>query len=65
DPQRICIGGGISSNPVFIEGIKKAQEAFYASFPIEFPRAEIYKCAFGNDANLIGAYQHYIKVKGL
>lgn len=63
DPQRICIGGGISSNPVFIEGIKKAQEAFYASFPIEFPRAEIYKCKFENDANLIGAYQHYINAE--
>ncbi|MEG0276595.1 MAG: ROK family protein [Coprobacillus sp.] len=65
DPQRICIGGGISSNPLFIEGIKKAQKEFYAKIPIEFPYAEIYKCEFGNDANLIGAYQHYIKAKDL
>lgn len=65
DPQRICIGGGISSNPLFIEGIIKAQERFYNQFPIEFPRADILKCKFGNDANIIGAYQHYIKTKGL
>lgn len=61
DPQRICIGGGISSNPIFVEGIKKAQTSLYEKFPIEFPHAEIYKCEFANDANLIGAYQHYIK----
>lgn len=60
DPERICIGGGISANPIFIEGIKKAQKEFYEKFPIDFPHAEICKCKFENDANLMGAYQHYM-----
>ena len=59
DPQRICIGGGISENPVFIKGLQKASEQFYHSFPINFPHAEIVKCQYCNDANMLGAYLHY------
>lgn len=59
DPERICIGGGISENPIFIERIKEAQEEFYQDFPFLFPRAEIVKCQYCNDANMLGAYLHY------
>ena len=61
DPQRICIGGGVSENPVFINGLKQASEKFYQSFPISFPHAEIVKCHYCNNANLLGAYYHYLE----
>ena len=61
DPQRICIGGGVSENPVFINGLKRASEKFYQSFPISFPHAEIVKCHYCNNANLLGAYYHYLE----
>lgn len=59
DPQRICIGGGASENPVFIEGLKKASDKFYQSFPFNFPHADIVKCRYCNNANILGAYFHY------
>jgi len=61
DPERICIGGGVSENPIFIDAIIQAQELFYQTFPVKFPRAKIMKCRHCNDANLIGAYLHYQK----
>lgn len=61
DPQRICIGGGASENPLFIEGLQKASDAFYNDFPIKFPHAQIVKCQYCNDANMLGAYYHYKK----
>ena len=61
DPQRICIGGGASENPIFIEGLQKASEQFYKNFPIQFPHAELMKCQYCNDANMLGAYYHYKK----
>lgn len=61
DPQRICIGGGASENPLFIEGIQKAVQEFYNTLPIAFPHAELVKCQYCNDANMLGAYYHYKK----
>lgn len=61
DPQRICIGGGASENPLFIEGLQKASQEFYETLPIAFPHAELVKCQFCNDANMLGAYYHYKK----
>lgn len=61
DPQRICIGGGVSENPIFIAGLQKAIDIFYATLPIQFPHAEIMKCRYCNDANMLGAYYHYKK----
>lgn len=63
DPSRICIGGGASENPIFIEGLQKASNLFYQSFPIKFPHAEITKCHYHNDANMLGAYYHYLQTK--
>lgn len=61
DPQRICIGGGVSENPLFIEGLQRAAKKFYAAFPIKFPHGDIVKCQYCNDANMLGAYYHYKK----
>lgn len=60
DPECICIGGGISENPIFIQGINETWEKFYQAMPIKFPHAKIVKCKYCNDANLLGAYYHYI-----
>jgi predicted NBD/HSP70 family sugar kinase len=59
DPSRICIGGGVSENPIFIQGIQKAMTAFYDSLPVTIPRLDIVPCFYHNDANLIGAYYHF------
>ncbi len=61
DPQRLCIGGGVSANPVFIKGIMDAMNTFYASLPLTLPHLEIVPCHFHNDANLIGAFHHFQK----
>lgn len=59
DPQRICIGGGVSVNPVFMHGIQTAMNAFYDRLPVAVPRLEILPCKYHNDANLLGAYEHF------
>lgn len=59
DPQRICLGGGVSANPIFIEGVQSAMNAFYDHFPIPLPRVELMPCRYHNDANLYGAFYHY------
>lgn len=64
DPERICIGGGVSANPLFIEGLRAATRRYYDGFPIEFPHAELVSCRFRNAANLLGAYLHYLSATG-
>lgn len=59
DPQRVCLGGGVSENPIFINGIKKAMNAFYDSLPVSMPRLELMSCKYHNNANLIGAFYHF------
>lgn len=59
DPQRICIGGGVSINPLFLEGIKQAMKEFYVALSIPLPQLELCACRYHNDANLLGAYAHY------
>ena len=59
DPQRICIGGGISQQPLFIETLKQAIHDFQKDIPVEVPEVEIMPCRFHNDSNLIGAFYHF------
>lgn len=59
DPQRVCIGGGVSANPIFVETIQAVMNAFYDSLGIPLPRLEIVPCKFHNDSNLLGAFYHY------
>lgn len=63
DPTRVCIGGGISEHPLFVETIRQTMNAFYDRLPVPLPRLEIMPCRFHNDSNLIGALYHYKKRK--
>lgn len=60
DPQRICIGGGISLQPLFIEELNKAIDHLYQQIPVNVPKAEIMPCKFHNDSNLMGALYHFL-----
>lgn len=60
DPQRVCLGGGVSQNPVFMNGIKQAMNVFYDRLPVGIPRLDLQPCKYHNDANLYGAYHHFI-----
>lgn len=64
DVDRIAIGGGISAAPVLLERIKEAYHKLYVwGYLLPCEEAEIVKCAFGNDANLIGAVKHFLDNK--
>ena len=64
DPEVILIGGGISAEPRFIEGIKKYVERIrvisqiYKDFKIDL-------CKFRNDSNLFGALFNFKQKYGL
>lgn len=55
DVEKIAIGGGISARAELIEYIQKNLDELYAASPFFVPRAELVRCRFENDANLIGA----------
>lgn len=59
DPQRVCIGGGVSMQPRFISSIQQALDEFYAKIPMDVPKPEIMPCKFHNDSNLLGALYHH------
>lgn len=63
DPERICLGGGISKSELFIEEVRAAHKRFNAELAYDFPEVEIVACRFFNDANLIGAYQHFLHMR--
>ncbi|MBQ7476645.1 MAG: ROK family protein [Selenomonadaceae bacterium] len=62
DVSKFAIGGGISAQPAFVDSIRDNLEKIYFTSPIEFNRVEIVPCKFRNDANLIGALAHYLKI---
>lgn len=64
DPQRICIGGGISQQSRFLTTLQEALDTFYEQIPVNAPKPEIMPCRFFNDSNLIGALYHYQKQIG-
>ena len=55
DVERIAIGGGISARAELMEYLQKNLDELYAASPFFVPRAELVRCRFQNDANLIGA----------
>lgn len=59
-PDIILLGGGISAEPKFIEGVKKYVDIL-AKFSIIYDEMEIGLCKFGNDSNLIGALFNYLQ----
>ena len=62
DPEIICIGGGISKQPLLIEMLNVAiDEIGEASNQLLKPK--ITSCKFYNDANLIGALAYFLMMK--
>ena len=65
DLEKICIGGGISQQPVLmtylkesVENLKNVHPDIRAGVGLPLPNIDI--CRFYNDANLIGALYHYL-----
>lgn len=68
DPEKIVIGGGISSQAILLDYIKQSLQKNVTSLNIG-PLASIIApnvvlSSLGNDANLIGAYYHFINKHG-
>ena len=61
DPERFALGGGISSQPLFLEAVHSSLGELYAACPYELPRAEVVACRFRNDANLYGALHCFLQ----
>jgi predicted NBD/HSP70 family sugar kinase len=58
DPDVILIGGGISAEPRFIEGINRYAEKL-AKLSVVFDKMKIDVCSFRNDSNLLGALYNF------
>lgn len=63
-PEIILIGGGISAQPKFFEGIVKYVSKVRRMSHI-YDRMKIDLCKFGNDSNLIGALYNFMQKYGL
>lgn len=64
DPDTICLGGGISQDPFFVEQVAEAVRHFNEDLlPFAFPTPKIVACRFFNDANLVGAYRHFVRMQ--
>ncbi len=66
DLDCIAVGGGISAEPMVIAGIRSAVRRIFTNplpQPIPVSEPKIVKCAFGNDANLIGAVKNFLDTK--
>lgn len=61
DPEKIIIGGGISERDNLIENIDKSLEWLMAHFTETTIVPNIKRCAFLNDANLIGALYNFLQ----
>ena len=70
DLDLVAIGGGISREQMLIDMlVQKAEHlnehnpnAPYSAF---YPKVHIVPCAFHNEANMIGALYHHLKLRGL
>jgi predicted NBD/HSP70 family sugar kinase len=60
DPEVFAIGGGISSQDILIEYIKKNVDKYHKNFIFDIPKPNVVRCEFRNDANLIGALYNFI-----
>ncbi|MFP9129194.1 ROK family protein [Niallia sp. BSM11] len=61
DPEKILIGGGVSSRPEVIEGINRELQQLRND--VSTLQIEVEACQFGNDANLVGALFHFLNTK--
>lgn len=63
DPQVIAIGGGISSQRLFIDMLREEVERSCKEIKSpNYPTPTLVACKYRNDANLIGAYLHFIDI---
>lgn len=60
DHRAVPPRGGVSRNPLFVEGVRAAHRRFDEGLSYAFPEVEIMPCRFFNDTNLIGAYQNFL-----
>lgn len=58
DPEMILIGGGISANPKFIDGIRRYVKKL-AEITEIFSHIQLDTCMYMNDSNLLGALFNY------
>lgn len=68
NPEKIAIGGGISSQNILFEYLEKNIDYLQNNFAYGIPplsKPHIVKCQFRNDANLIGALYHYMTLNSL
>lgn len=65
DLDCIAIGGGISSQPIVIETIRKAFMDLRQRYKEDDHDPKIVACSFENDANLIGALAHFVNQNSL
>ena len=56
DPEKICVGGGISKQPILFEYINEELDEICVSYNNVITKPQIVQSYFNNDANLIGAY---------
>lgn len=63
-PEVILIGGGISSEPRFMNGILKYVNQL-KNLTYMFQSIRVERCKYGNDSNLIGALYHYLQLNNL
>ena len=62
-PQVIAIGGGISSQRLFIDMLREEVERSCKEIKSpNYPTPTLVACKYRNDANLIGAYLHFIDI---
>jgi len=72
DLDCVAIGGGISKEPMMIKMLQDKAEALNAKneemigkLTSFFPRVHVRPCTFYNEANMVGALYHHLKLRGL
>lgn len=61
DPEKILIGGGISTAPFLIPALKEEIKKIGEMIPSTVVLPEVDRCRFGNESNLIGAAYQWLQ----
>ena len=66
DVEKVAIGGGISKQPLLLEGLRSAYDGLFASragqaYMEGLPRCQIVPCAFSSEANQVGVAAAYFE----
>ena len=70
DLDAVAIGGGISREQLLIDTLQQKAEHLNANNPCAaysafYPKVYIRPCTFHNEANMVGALYHHLKLRGL